>query len=228
MTRRAGKRFRGPVTEGITIVCSILLAIGLEAGWSYRGARAQEARLLEALKGEFTRAAAEIRNDLDARTVVVERLDLLHRARSGGELGADSASVVVDALLEWRIYTPTHAVFDEAVNSERLQLIRSTAVRESLAAYDQQRRRLEVFDARERDFVASQLEPHLVNRLALDRVLGEGVADEEAGRLLSLLRTDDTLAGLAAIKRQRAEDAAVFSRAVLRRIEDVLNVLEAS
>jgi hypothetical protein len=209
----------------VTIVFSILLAFGLEAGWSYRNARVQESRLIEGLKIEFAGAAEEIRNDLETRREVVERLDLLESARSGGELEMDSAGVVVDALLQWRIYTPTHAVFDDAVNSERLQLIRSTDLRAVLAAYEQQRQRLEVFDARERDFVANEVEPHLVDRVALDRIFSGDGGGEEARRLLSLLLTDDTLAGLAALKRQRAQDAAVFSRAVLRRIEDVLQAI---
>lgn len=226
MREQTKRGLRKTITDGITIVFSILLALGLEAGWSYRDDRLQEAQLLEALRAEFTSAATEIGNDLDARREVVERLGLLRSARSGSDVGADEASRIVDALLEWRIYTPSHPVFDEAVSSERLQLIRSTVVRESLAAYEQQRRRLEVFDARERDFVANQLEPHLVHRIALDRVLDGDGADEEVRRLLSLLLTDDTLAGLAAVKRQRAEDAAVFSRAVSRRIEDVLGALE--
>jgi hypothetical protein len=228
LTMRTARRLRRRAGEGVTIVASILLALGLEAGWNYGKARVEEDRLLEALRGEFAGAATEIENDLAARMKVVEHLGLLQRVRSGGDLEADSARVIVDALLEWRIYTPTHAVFDEAVDSGRLQLIRSSVVRESLAAYDQQRHRLEVFDARERDFVADEVEPYLVDKIELDQILGADGEDEETRRLRSLLLTDDTLAGLAALKRQRTEEAAVFSRAVLRRIDAVLALLEAS
>lgn len=214
------------LTSGITIVFSILLALGLEAAWNYRGDRLREDRLLEAFGHEFADAATEIRNDLDARREAIEHLETLQSSQSEGGLGTDETGIVIDALLEWRIYTPSHPVFDAAVDTERFRVIRSERLRTALAAYEQERRRLEVFDARERDFVANELEPHLVNRIALAPILDGTGSAEEVRRLADLLRTDDTLAGLAALKRQRAEDASVYSRAVLRRIEAVLGALE--
>jgi hypothetical protein len=41
------------VPEGILIIVSILIAFAIDAWWEERQQRAEEARILEALRGEF-------------------------------------------------------------------------------------------------------------------------------------------------------------------------------
>jgi len=213
----------------VTIAFSILLAIAADAAWGYRSDRAEEARLLEALHAEFTDAGAEVQNDLDSRQLMLGRLSFAEEARTGRTPPPDSLPAIVGALLDWRFYTPAHAVLDDAISSGRLDLIRSDEVRRAIMSYDQERGRLEVFDARERDLVSAQIEPYLARVLPLDRLLSEGGGSgDEDDRLAALLASDDVLASLGALKRQRTEEASTFSRVLQRRILSVLEALEAS
>lgn len=221
-----GARWMRRGAEVLTIVFSILLALAADAAWSYRGDRAEEGRLLQGLHQEFLEAEREVENDLEARREILDRLQLLRGVRSGDLAPPDSVAVLVSALLDWRFYTPAHAVLDDAVSSGRLDLIRSPEIRRALMAYDQQRGRLEVFDARERDFVSEHLEPYLIVRVALDRLLDEPPTPDDAARVLSLMGSDEAFAGLVALKQQRTEEASTFSRVVQRHIEDVLASLD--
>ena len=210
--------------EGLTIALSILLALAADAAWDYRGDRADEARLLEGLRAEFRDAEAEMAADLAQRDSILTLVDLALSVRTGGAVPPSAVPDVVLALLDWRFYTPGHAVFEDALTSGRLDLIRSDEIRLALMGYEQQRRRVEVFDERERAFVADQLEPYLAEHLALDRLTPDAMHASEAERLLQLL-DDDAFASLISLKRQRTSEAMRFSRIVASRIEGVLTAL---
>ena len=219
------RRWAGRGAEGLTIVFSILLALAADAAWDYRRDRGEEARLLEGLTAEFREATVEIEADLARRDSILATIDEVLDVRTGRDLPLEAVPDVVTTLLDWRFYTPRHAIFDDALSSGRFDLIRSDGVRAALMSYEQQRRRLEVFDARERDFVADQLEPFLVEHLALDRLRSETIDPREAERLLLLLADSDPFRSLISIKRHRTDEATIFSRVVARRIDDVLAAL---
>jgi hypothetical protein len=58
--------------EGTAIVISILLAFGIQAWWDDRGDRAEEIRLLEALRDELVRNDLEVTAALQAHRAVAE------------------------------------------------------------------------------------------------------------------------------------------------------------
>jgi len=212
--------------EGLTIIVSILLALLADAAWGYRGDRADERQLLDGLREEFVEAADEIGNDIAARDRILRRTETLIDARRdpAARPGPDSVREFVSDLLDWRFYTPIHAVLDDAIESGRVELIRSRQIRESLMAYLQARDRLPVFDQLERDFVTAQVEPFLGARIALDWIADpeadRASAAREAERFLGLL-DDDRFGSLLYLRRSRTEQAQIYGRMVQRAIEDV-------
>lgn len=224
------RRWRDRGAEGLTIVVSILLALLADAAWGYRVDRADERQLLDGLRDEFAEAADEIGNDIAAREEILRRTgELIHaRGAPAARPVPDSVRDVVWNLLNWRFYTPVHAILDDAIESGRLDLIRSDAVRRSLMAYLQARDRLPVFEGLERDFVTMQVEPYLGDRLALDRIMDEDAdaasVRSEAERFLGLL-SDDRFGSLLYLRRDRSDQAQIYSRIVERAIEDVREAL---
>ncbi|NIQ58092.1 MAG: hypothetical protein GWN71_33425, partial [Gammaproteobacteria bacterium] len=63
------------------------------------------------------------------------------------------------SLINYRFYTPIHAVLDDLISSGNLGLIRSDPLRFAIMDYDQERERLQVVEEREARFSAEQLEP---------------------------------------------------------------------
>ena len=212
--------------EGLTIVASILLALAADSAWSYRSDRQEERRLLEGLREEFAEAASEVGGDIAYRGQMLDRIASA-ASYSAGPLPGDSLRVVVSALIDWRFYTPAHAVLDDAMASGRLDLIRSDSVRRAIMAYMQQRGRIGVFDERERDFVADRVEPVLMERLPLARILSGGGeptdADIAAFRTLS---SEPDFQSLVTLRHQRTEEAIIFSGLVQRTIERVRAALD--
>ena len=228
-TRRSEWLRRG--AEGLTIIVSILLALAADTAWSYRRDRVEERQLLEGLRTEFAGAAAEVASDLVARAEILRQVETLLQARHDPALAPTPESVpeIVTALIDWRFYTPAHAILDDAMSSGRLDLIRSDEVRMALMSYVQERGRVPVFDELERDFVASRLEPYLASRMALDRLLGAssppGAVRAESGRVLSLL-ADDTFGSLLEIRMERTQQASIFARIVREAVADVRNSID--
>jgi len=224
------RRWATRSAEGLTIVVSILLALLGDAAWGYRGDRADEKYLLEGLRAEFREAGTEISSDIDARSEILLRTDQLLEARHATSVHTvpDSIQAILGDLLNWRFYTPAHALLNDAIESGRLELIRSNRIREALLTYVQARDRLPVFEVLERDFVTERLEPYVGSHVALDVVMSSGVAHSalagEAARFDALLDEDD-FGSLLYLRRERSDQAQLYSSVVLRRIEEVLSSL---
>ena len=230
MTSERRSRWGARTAEGLTIIISILLALLAEAAWQYRGDRQDERELLEGLRAEFVLAEREVVNDLAAREEILRFTALLLRARHDASEVPDADSVpdIVVHVVNWRFYTPVHAVLDDAITSGRLELIRSDEVREALMKYLQARDRLPVFDGEERHFVTTYLEPYLSDHVALDRLIDpsapEDAVREENRRFLGLL-DDDRFGSLLHLRRDRSRQARIYAREVQRAIADVQEAL---
>lgn len=234
-----GQRQRGSgrwlLVEGVIIVVSILLALLLDAAWDYRGDRAREGEYLAGLYDEFRASREELALDERARAVILGRLDrLLAASRDPGAIPPpDSLGGWTASTLNYRFYTPGHAVLDDLIASGSLGLIRSDSIRRLLLRYEQARDRLAVAEERERSFIADELEPYLARALRLDDYLGSGTMDRDPvlatpppvapyRRLLA----DPTYASLLVLRRERGEVTRLFAANVDRIIGRLLALLE--
>ena len=157
--------------ESGLIVGSILLALFLDAAWDYRTDRVQEAEYIEGLREEFQANQRELSVDAARRDemATLTARALLATETGGPALEADSARLVIGALLDYRFYSPSEAVLNDLISSGSLSILRSAELRRALMQYLQECERLRVAEERERDFAAGALEPYLVDHLTLSQ-----------------------------------------------------------
>ena len=227
---RDDRPIRRDIERGATIVASILLALLLGAAWEWFMERGDEAEYVERLQEEFEQGALELASDQAAREhMLAGSSRLLEAARVGLPASDDSLRALTAALIDFRYFTPTHPALDELIASGRLEFIRSVDVRRALLEYIQERDRLEVVEARERDFVAQAMEPWLVDHLPLTSsptpgdpsFWGPGVVRADLERVLD----DPALRTLLTLRLDRTETALRFSIGLGFRIEAVLEAL---
>lgn len=213
--------------EALTIVVGILLALAADAGWSWFGDRADEARLIDGLREEFAEAEREITADMASRERTVAITDSLLDAGAGSGVASLADAEAMSDLMNWRFYTPAHPFLDDALSSGRIELIRSGEIRRAIMAYVQERERIKVFDDEERAFVSGRLEPFMVTRLSLERLRGLRGPDavtSELGRLLELTR-DQEFRSLLFLRRERSEQGRSYGanlRDTIRGVRDAL------
>lgn len=218
------------VIESVTIVLSILLALLLDAAWDYRGDRAREREYLDGLRVEFRASAEELALDEAARGVILDRVRrVVETARTGGTAPADSLAPWTASMLNYRFFTPAHAVLEDLTSSGNLGLIRSDSVRRLILDYEQARDRLAVAEERERAFLAEQLEPFLARALPLGDYLPLAAIDNDPvldrppppaafRRLLS----DPELGSLLLLRWERSEVTRLFATSVDRALRRLL------
>ena len=124
--------------EGLLIVLSILLAFGIEAGWSERGERRAEAEALQGLKNDFVenlaRLASVMSEHAEVRDASVRVL-----AMTGPETNQIVSDVVMDtlvmALIAYPKVFPVTATYDALIASGRIELLESATLRRELARW---------------------------------------------------------------------------------------------
>lgn len=234
MSSSERKRGRWVAIEATTIVGSILLALLLDALWDYRGDRASEREYLDGLRVEFRASAEELRLDEEVRRVILDRVEhLLAAARMpDATLPTDSLPAWTASALNYRFYTPAHAVLEDLISSGNLELIRSDSLRRLILQYEQARGRLEVAETRERAFLADELEPYLARQIRLDDYLALDALDNDpvlerpppVAPYRRLLR-DPTFASLLLLRWERTEAIRRFAANVDRTIGQILERL---
>lgn len=124
--------------EGLLIVLSILLAFGIEAGWSERGERRAEAEALQGLTDDFvenlSRLASVMSEHVEVRDASVRVL-----AMTGPETSQIVSDVVMDtlvmALIAYPKVFPVTATYDALIASGRIELLESATLRRELARW---------------------------------------------------------------------------------------------
>ena len=122
--------------EGVVIVAGVLIALGADALWSYRGDRSDEQVVLRQLDAELESNAAmlesvgaEHRRGLEAAT------SLLSAVRGTTTLTSDSVRILLRTLdMAWT-YNPKLAALESVIQSGRLGLIRNDALRVELTGW---------------------------------------------------------------------------------------------
>ena len=121
------------------IVGSILLAFGIEAGWQARGDRNDERAYLEGLLKDVRYDRTENRLVSSVLTsALAESEALINIVESGTYRSIESERLIPLFMRASDRLRPDYsrATYEELVNSGRIGLIRSSAVRTALAGYD--------------------------------------------------------------------------------------------
>jgi len=226
-----GNRWAGFAAEVVTIVIGILLALAANAGYQYLADRASESEILAALRVEFAADVDELRADQQHRKQKLASIDLLKAVRNG-TVGLPTPKILAHALLDsldYRFYTPSHPVLDDVLATGRLELIRSDELRHALMVFGQARSRIAVVEQREREFVATQIEPFLASRLDLG-TLDAKSTDELASSLLTVseLLMDNYFGSLLYLDRDRTQSSTDFADNLLNTVFRVQELLKAA
>ncbi len=131
-------RWRRVVAEGLLIVLSILLAFGIEAGWSQRGERQDEADALRGLRDDFVEnieRLASVRSEhAEVHDAAVQLLAMTGPVanQSVPDLGMDT--LVMASIGGPKVLLVT-ATYDALIASGRIQLLQSAGLRRELARW---------------------------------------------------------------------------------------------
>ena len=125
------------LTEAIVIVGSILLAFGIEASWSERQERAEEAEALVSLEAEFAANLIQI-DTVIARHVTGRELIEMLVDLSEREIRALDQSTISEIMLAtanpWT-FDPVLGTTDALVGAGRLGILRDAELREALTTF---------------------------------------------------------------------------------------------
>jgi hypothetical protein len=216
--------------EVLAIVFSILLAFLIDAWWDARGDRTREQAYIAKLIGEFEAGRNELEADLDARGELLRGWARLLRAPAPK---ADSLGPIVTSLIEFRFYTPVHAVFDDLISSGGLNLLRSDALRTALFEYAQERERVASGEAAEQQLITQTVVPYLVSEAEFlpwipqsgrDSLgISPGPATRDPGKLLQ----DPTFTNMLYLRWVRGVRTQRFSMQLHEAVVQVVQLLHA-
>jgi hypothetical protein len=132
-----GPRLGKLLAEATVIVGSILLAFGIEASWSERQERAEEAEALVSLEAEFAANLVQI-DTVIARHVTGRELTEMLVELSEAEIRALDQSTVSEIMLAtanpWT-FDPVLGTTDALVGAGRLGILRDPELREALTTF---------------------------------------------------------------------------------------------
>jgi hypothetical protein len=215
------------LAEVTTIVVGILLALAADAAYQYRTDRSLEAEILDALREEFRIDEVEIAQDQRSRAVKLEYIDRLRAYRRGDApaLPPDSIPDALENLLRFRFYTAGHPVLDETLNTGRLGLLRSDALRRALMSFETERERLAVIEAQEQDVVRMQVAPYLADRIDLDLLMSRGQLAVDEAHSFNEIVTEPAFGSTLYLNRARVVLSQGYTEELLEKVVEVLEAL---
>lgn len=197
--------------ETLVIMLSILLALFVDAAWDSFQDRRSEGDYLADLTEEFRYAAGELQRDQARRREMLEILQSFIDA----EISVTPS--LLNALLDYRAFNPSHPVFEDLVGSGNFQLLENENLRIALLRYQQDVDRLEIGELRDREFVSDRVEPYLLESIDL-----AGISEMEEMDRRSLSE-DVRFKNLVSLRWQRLETAIRFGGFVEASIQRVLD-----
>lgn len=133
-----GRGWGRTILEGLLIVLSILLAFGIEAGWSERGERQAEVEALRGLHDDFVQTVdrlVEAKSEHDRiRAAGLRLLSLTgpNAETSDSDLTLDS---LVMTLIHGPIVFPVMATYDALIASGQVEILSNGELRRALATW---------------------------------------------------------------------------------------------
>jgi hypothetical protein len=124
------------LAEGFAIVVSILLAFGIQAWWEGVEQGERERSYLISLRENFEETLARVPDQEQQRSIALHAVEALIDQFQGAERAPGDSLYVWFSLTSLPIaFDPPRAVFEDAVASGGIQLIRSDDLRIALAGY---------------------------------------------------------------------------------------------
>ena len=224
MSERRVRQLRRFGAEVVTIVVGILLALGANATYQYSADRADERKILAALRVEFEADIVEIDADQKHRVEKLAAIQLLLDVGPGAAGGSSpqAFAAAVEATIDYRFYTASHPVLDDVLTTGRIDLIRSDAVRQALMRFGAARSRIGVVEQLEREFVSSRMEPFVASRLDLASLgAASPVPTPDAIEAVSVLCTDPHFRSLLFLDEKRTKSSHGFAELLRERVLEV-------
>ena len=225
--------------EGVAIILSILLALGIDAAWDARQERAREREYLTALRVEMVLASEELSEDHGRRDHWL--------ALSDSILAQVSERIVPDSVVNVWIqqvgmlmtrFFPPSSVLNDLVSSGNLSVLTSTDLRFALLAYQQHRERVNFMEDWAREVDEDGLRPYLTEhfrwtsevplpliaggRLPPDPMQPVSLPDGALRRML----TDPVFENLILVKRQRLGILQRRSAELASLIDEVIELID--
>ena len=145
--------------EGVVIVGSILLALGLDAAWEERQERAEEQSILRELRAEFETNQDILRGTERAHRRGLSAMLALVSVSETNLSTAASLDTLFGAAAITPHYNPQTGALAASISSGRLSLIRNVELRSRLAGWDAVVSDLILDEETRRDFVIHELRP---------------------------------------------------------------------
>jgi hypothetical protein len=226
-------RLRDYAAELFTIFAGIVLALLAGSTWDYSSDRRREHEYLAGIRAELDASAQELANDQRVRSGDLELLaSVVDAARQRAALLDDSVPRAINALLNFRFFSPTRAVLDDLIDSGSLRLVRSDSVRFALQRYLQHLDQLAVVEERERDFIAETVEPYVATHVRMVDILPLQSYDEritspaiDASAFHAMVR-NDAFASLVFMRWERSSTAHRFGLGMALTIDQLIAVLD--
>ena len=218
--------------EGAVIVCSILLALALDATWDSIQDRREEQAILAGLEAEFEGYRIDLERGRHSWDSIAGEIDgLFETIESGGEVPLERSRVAISGLLIPRTYDPGSGVRDAVIASGRLELLRSDEVRRRLVAWQGVLREVQDNEAAMRDYILHELIPFLAARGVPLGVFGgrgpPGMSEQqELANYRSLFRDPEFLA-LASVRKGFLNVSMTEYGAATRFVEELVLLIRA-
>ena len=177
------------LVEATAIVASILLAFAIDAWWQDRAERFVELQYLEAMREDLVHSLELLDDEEIWQQKQVGYLQALLDSNSGTPYSEELRRWIDDGLFNVGTYQPQISSLQDLESSGQTQIIRNQDLRQLLAIVSQKMASLRNVQG---DFQLSQqtvIDPFLVDKLDLSKMLLSFPADETAN--LSILGTSE-------------------------------------
>lgn len=127
------------LTELVTIVTGVLVALAVNSWWAYRLDRAEEAEMLQAISRDLVATHDLVLKHIEGQTKTLQDLQVLFGGSSGPSAQLDDAQfneIAYDGLWEIDPVAVQMSAYKAATSSGRIHLIDDPAIRRALADYD--------------------------------------------------------------------------------------------
>ena len=221
------------ILELIVIVIGIYIAFQVDRWGDTEKEQALKLDYLLELKAETQVNLDEIIADQTDRKKQVELLEKLILAASQ-TVSDDTLRMAMDALLDYRFYSGTNAVFDNIVASGNLRLITTDSLRSKLFGLKQFESKAPIVEAAEAKLIAEQIEPYLVRRQVLyllevelsDNSPDTGMSVEQSVRIIRTLLQDRTFIDLVYLRLGKVRQTIYFENPLIWRLRDLIEEID--